>query len=166
MSPSSTMTKSAAPAISVVMPVYNRAASVRAAIDSVLTQTFTHFELLVVDDGSTDGSGDVIAAIGDPRIMLVRLDNNRGANAARNEGLRQARGRIVSFLDSDDLYLPHKLATVAATFAAQPGLGCMVHSFRKLSPRKGVRMCRNPDLHDRRAILAALFGRRLWKSTS
>ena len=68
------------------MPVYNRAASVRAAIDSVLTQTFTHFELLVVDDGSTDGSGDVIAAIGDPRIMLVRLDNHRGANAARNEG--------------------------------------------------------------------------------
>ena len=86
------MTVSAAPAISVVMPVYNRAASVRAAIDSVLTQTFTHFELLVVDDGSTDGSGDVVTAIGDPRIRLVQLGQNRGANAARNEGLRQARG--------------------------------------------------------------------------
>jgi len=96
----------------------------------------------------------------------VRLDSNQGANAARNEGLRQAYGRIVSFLDSDDLYLPHKLATVTATFAARPGLGGMVDSFRKLSPRKGVRMCRNPDLHDRHAILAALFDRRLWKSTS
>ena len=166
MSPASTKAESAAPAISVVMPVYNRAASVRVAIDSVLAQTFTHFELVVVDDGSTDGSAEAVAAIGDPRIRLVRLDSNHGANAARNEGLRQARARIVSFLDSDDLYLPHKLATVAATFAARPGLGGMVDSFRKLSPRKGVRTCRNPDLHDRHAILAALFDRRLWKSTS
>jgi glycosyltransferase involved in cell wall biosynthesis len=148
------------------MPVYNREATVLAAIDSVLAQSFTYFALVVVDDGSTDGSAAVVAAIGDARIRLVRLPANQGANAARNEGLRQARGKIVSFLDSDDLYLPHKLATVAATFAARTGLGGMVDSFRKLSPRKGVRMCRNPDLHERQPILAALFGRRLWKSTS
>jgi glycosyltransferase involved in cell wall biosynthesis len=156
---------SQAPAISVVMPLYNRAATVRAAIDSVLAQTFADFELIVVDDGSTDGSADVVAAIGDPRLMLVRLGSNGGGNAARNEGIRRARGRIVSFLDSDDLYLPNKLAHVAAAFAARPSLGGMIDSFRKQSTRKGERMCLNPDLEDPHAILKALFDRRLWKST-
>lgn len=147
------------------MPLYNRATTVRAAIDSVLAQTFADFELIIIDDGSSDGSAEVVASIADPRVILVRLGSNRGGNAARNEGIRRARSDIVSFLDSDDLYLPNKLAHVAATFAARPGLGGMIDSFKKRSARKGERICHNPDLDDPHAILKALFDRRLWKST-
>ena len=156
------------PRISVVMPLYNRADTVAAAIDSVLAQTFGDFELIVVDDGSTDGGAEIVESVPDRRLRLVRLPENRGGGAARNEGIRQARGEIVSFLDSDDLYLPHKLATVVATFERHPGLGGMIDSFRKVYPDEGGRskFCPNPELEGREALLDALFDRRLWKSTS
>jgi glycosyltransferase involved in cell wall biosynthesis len=151
--------------VSVVMPLYNRAATVSNAIDSVLAQTFDGFELIVVDDGSTDGSADVVEAIGDRRIRLIRLGENRGGNAARNEGIRQARGAIISFLDSDDAFLPDKLQTVVNAFEANPGIGAVIDSFRKLYPSGRSKDCRNPALSGRDAVLAALFDRRLWKST-
>ena len=154
-----------APAVSVVMPLYNRAPTVRRAIDSVLNQNFIDFELIIIDDGSTDGSADVVAAVADPRIRLIRLNENRGGNAARNEGIRQARGRIVSFLDSDDEYLPTKLQTVVDAFEREPELGAIVDSFRKLYPNGRSKDCRNPEIRGRDQLLAALFDRRLWKST-
>src|SRR5262245_48081752 len=78
------------PIISVVMPLYNREKTIARAIDSVLAQSFVDFELIVVDDGSTDRSVDVVAGIVDPRLRLVRVPANRGANAARNQGIRRA----------------------------------------------------------------------------
>ena len=154
-----------APAVSVVMPLYNRARTVGRAIDSVLKQNFVDFELIIVDDGSTDDGAEVVAGVGDKRIRLIRLGQNRGGNAARNHGVREARGRIISFLDSDDEYLPNKLQTIVDTFDANPGLGGLIDSFRKLYPDGRSKDCRNPRIRDRDALLEALFDRRLWKST-
>jgi glycosyltransferase involved in cell wall biosynthesis len=148
------------------MPVYNRVTTVLRAIDSVRAQTFADFELIVVDDGSTDGSAELIASVADPRLILLRLGSNKGGNAARNEGLRRARGDIISFLDSDDIFLPRKLEIIAAHFAARPDLEGIIDSFRKTSPDKGERDCLNPLLDDSDQIMRALFDRRIWKSTS
>ncbi|MFP5307677.1 MAG: glycosyltransferase family 2 protein [Gammaproteobacteria bacterium] len=97
------------PAISVVLPTYNRAALLERAIGSVLGQTFRDFELLVVDDASTDATPALLASISDPRLRVLRLPQNRGAAGARNAGLRAARGEWVAFQDSDDEWLPTKL---------------------------------------------------------
>jgi glycosyltransferase involved in cell wall biosynthesis len=119
-----------------------------------------------VDDGSNDDGAAVVAAFADPRVRLVRQGVNKGANAARNEGIRQARARIVAFLDSDDIFLPNKLQTVANAFGARPDLGLIMDSFRK-TRRNGVQAdCRNPQIEGRDELIRALFDRRIWKSTS
>jgi len=99
------------PLVSVVIPSYNRAATIGKAIESVLAQTFADFELIIVDDGSSDGAqlDSVLRRFGDPRLRLVRHPVNRGVSAARNTGIDGARGRFVAFLDSDDFWLPAKL---------------------------------------------------------
>lgn len=99
---------SAAPFFSVVIPVYNRADVLGRALQSVLTQTFQDFEIVVVDDGSHDDPHAVIAALNDARIHYVRQDNKGGA-AARNRGFDEARGTFVALLDSDDRFLPQHL---------------------------------------------------------
>lgn len=111
---------SAVPAVSVVIPAYNRAASIRAAIDSVLRQTWRDFELIVVDDGSRDGTQDVVRAIDDPRLRLIETPRNMGASAARNLGIAEARADWVAFQDSDDEWLPLKLERQMARLLA-PG---------------------------------------------
>jgi glycosyltransferase involved in cell wall biosynthesis len=98
-----------APPVSVVLPVFNRAATIRGAMQSVLRQTWPDFELIVVDDGSTDGTPEAAAGVADPRIRLVANPGNLGAAAARNTGIRAARGAWVAFQDSDDEWLPLKL---------------------------------------------------------
>jgi glycosyltransferase involved in cell wall biosynthesis len=99
-----------APLVSVVIPTYNRGYCVAACIDSVLAQTLGDFEIIVVDDASNDDTGARVAAIGDPRITYAALSSNGGGAVARNTGIRRARGEFVAFLDSDDLWLPDKLA--------------------------------------------------------
>lgn len=100
------------PSISVIMPTYNRAHLIGRAIGSVLQQTFDDFELIVVDDGSTDNTEEVIRAFDDDRIVYIRCDENRGNAAARNVGLRKARGKYITFLDSDDEFMPGLLDEV------------------------------------------------------
>jgi len=95
------------PLVSIIMPLYNKRAYVRRAIDSVRNQTHENWELIIVDDGSTDGSPAVVPS-DDSRIRLFR-QTNAGPSAARNNGISKARGEFVSFLDADDYYYPHKL---------------------------------------------------------
>jgi teichuronic acid biosynthesis glycosyltransferase TuaG len=101
-----------APTVSVVVPSYNAAATLGDTIASVLAQTFTDFEVIVVDDCSTDSTLEVVRAIAerDSRVRTVRLPRNKGGPAGpRNEGVRQARGRWIAFLDADDIWHPKKL---------------------------------------------------------
>src|SRR4051812_47638309 len=121
------------PQISVIMPVYNRAGTVRRAIDSVLAQEFHEFELIAVDDGSTDGTCAILEEIRDPRVRLIRMDKNSGSNAARNRGIRESRSSLIAFLDSDDEYLPEKLGAVVETFARCPELEVLVDSFTRVN---------------------------------
>jgi glycosyltransferase involved in cell wall biosynthesis len=97
------------PLVSVVVPTYNRADLLKRAVDSVLSQSYENFELLVVDDGSTDDTAALVAGLDDPRLRYLRQPRNMGVAAARNRGMREARGSLVAFLDSDDLWAPEKL---------------------------------------------------------
>ncbi len=98
------------PAVSVVIPAYRRAATIRRAIDSALTQTFDDIEVIVVDDASGDGTADIARAVGDARVRVLEHPRNLGGNAARQTGIDAARGRWIAFLDSDDVWLPEKLS--------------------------------------------------------
>jgi glycosyltransferase involved in cell wall biosynthesis len=115
------------PLVSVVMPTYNRQAVLEESIASVLTQTLGEFELLIVDDASTDGTAEVLAARAraDRRIRVMRAAVNGGGDAARNLAMGQARGRYLAFLDDDDLFLPERLERSVARLEAEPGLGAV-----------------------------------------
>jgi glycosyltransferase involved in cell wall biosynthesis len=94
------------PLVSVIMPTYNRAYIIRSAIQSVLDQTYKNWELIIIDDGSTDDTQKLIAEIGDDRILYQKQDNH-GAAAARNHGLRLANGEWIAYLDSDNELFPN-----------------------------------------------------------
>ena len=93
------------------MPVYNKEKYVRASIESILRQTYPYFELLVIDDGSTDSCGSIIQSLKDSRLCYIRQENG-GESSARNHGIRLAKNEFVTFLDSDDLWLPDYLETM------------------------------------------------------
>ena len=102
------------PFISVVIPTYNRARQVEAALKSVLAQTYSEFEAIIVDDGSTDGTGEALQQLisqqaGNGKPIRCFFQPNQGQSAARNKGIAEARGDWVAFLDSDDVWLPEKL---------------------------------------------------------
>lgn len=104
--------------ISVVVPAYNREASIGRSIHSVLRQTWPNMEIIVVDDCSEDGTVAVVEAIGDPRIRIVRMERNGGPSVARNRGIAEANSRWVAFQDSDDEWLPDKLSQQMARIKA------------------------------------------------
>jgi len=113
------------PKISVVMASYNHAAFVREAIESVRTQSLQDFELLITDDGSRDGTVDAIRGVDDPRIRLQTFAENRGACVAVNDAIARAGGDYVAVLNSDDYFLPGKLARQAAFLEAHPEVGAV-----------------------------------------
>ncbi|MFV0422308.1 glycosyltransferase family 2 protein [Oleidesulfovibrio sp.] len=109
------------PFFSVIIPTYNRRQFLCDAIDSVLEQTFVDFELIVADDGSTDGTYEMIcSSYDDPRLRILRLQNS-GASAARNAAMQESCGRWLAFLDSDDTWLPQKLQHAAEFIADDRG---------------------------------------------
>ncbi len=114
--------------ISVVIPVYNRAKIIKRCLDSVLKQTYPPFEIIVVDDCSTDDTVQVIEAYArrDPRIRPLRFSRRKGAQAARNTGIRAAQGEWIAFLDSDDVWLPEKLELQVREISKRKN-PCVVH---------------------------------------
>mgnify|MGYP005844005933 CR=1 FL=1 len=97
------------PLISVIVPTHNRGHLIKRAIESILNQTFQDFEVIVVDDGSTDSTEEVIKKINNNKVVYVKHDSNKGASAARNTGIKNSRGKYIAFLDSDDIWLKDKL---------------------------------------------------------
>src|ERR1051325_532994 len=107
------------PAVTVIIPTYNWSSVLPHSIGSVLRQTFTDFELLVVGDGCTDDSESVVNRIGDPRVRWMNLPANTGHQSGpNNEALRQARGEIIAYLGHDDLWLPHHLEVLTGGIQA------------------------------------------------
>ncbi|RJP39856.1 MAG: glycosyltransferase [Desulfobacteraceae bacterium] len=106
------------PLVSVIIPTFNRAWAVGRAIDSVLEQDYRPFELIVVDDGSTDQTAEILARYGDQLTVVCR--ENRGVSAARNAGVARAQGDLIAFLDSDDFWRPQKLTVQVDFFTSRP----------------------------------------------
>jgi glycosyltransferase involved in cell wall biosynthesis len=107
------------PEVSIVLSTYNRLPLLRSAVASVIAQTFRDWELIVVDDGSTDGTREYLEAIEDPRVRPIRLEHG-GVTWARNAGLQLAHGEWIAFHDSDDLWLPEKLEWQLQRVTAHP----------------------------------------------
>ncbi len=122
--------------VSVVLPTYNRCRLVGRAIDSVMHQSYGAYELIVVDDGSTDATGDRLASYGD-RVTVIK-QANRGVSAARNAGIRAASGEFVALLDSDDVWLPQKLEQQIAFFRTCPQ--AMICQTEEIWIRNGMRV--------------------------
>ncbi|MFQ3665212.1 MAG: glycosyltransferase family 2 protein [Sphingomonadaceae bacterium] len=118
--------------VSVLVPVYNRAALLPLCVHSVLGQTYSNLELLVIDDGSSDATAEVAQelAASDPRMHVIRQPRNLGVAHARNTGLEAARGRFVAYLDSDDRWLPAKLERQVAALSSDPACLCFT-GFRR-----------------------------------
>ena len=132
------------PEVSVIIPTYNRGWIIKEAIDSVLAQDFRDFELIVVDDGSTDDTPRILDSYHQD-LMAIRQPN-RGVSAARNRGIAAAGGRLIAFLDSDDLWLPGKLSRQVDFFNANPG--AVINQTEEIWIRNGVRV--NPKTRHRK----------------
>ncbi len=119
------------PTVSVIIPTHNRADLILESIHSVFAQTYPDYELIVVDDGSTDNTREMLQPLGDQGRIRYVYQANAGAAAARNRGLEMARGKYVCFLDSDDLFLPAKLERQVAVMEAHPEVGFAQANYAK-----------------------------------
>ena len=124
------------PLVTVIIPTYNRGWILQDAIDSVLDQDFSDYELIVVDDGSSDNTREILGAYGD-RITVLRQPN-RGVSAARNRGINEAAGQLIAFLDSDDLWLPGKLSTQVEFF--EDNADAVINQTQEIWIRNGQRV--------------------------
>ncbi len=127
------------PELSIIMPVYNSVRFVAKAVESVLSQSFTDFELIIVNDASTDGSEEVLNSFNDDRIKLLINKQNMGIVYSRNRGLREARGRFVAPFDSDDIAVPEKFMKQIDFLKKSPGFG-MVGSWVRMIDGEGKLM--------------------------
>jgi glycosyltransferase involved in cell wall biosynthesis len=146
--------KNSAPAISVIIPTYNRGWCIKEAVGSVLEQDCDDYELLVVDDGSTDNTLDILQSYGHA-ITLIRQPN-QGVSAARNKGIEASSGQLIAFLDSDDIWLPQKLSRQLEFFNAHPQ--ALVNQTQEVWIRNGRRV--NPKKHHQK-VSGMIFQRSL-----
>ena len=166
------------PAVSVIMPAYNVEKYIEDAIRSALTQTFPDLEVLVVDDGSRDGTAAVVRALAaeDQRVRLIQQEN-RGLAGARNTALRAARSPLLALLDSDDLWLPRFLEEQVAILRARPDVDIVTGNGRCLGGKKDGQLARpypdprpTPDLaailgDERSVFIMSVFRRRVYDGT-
>lgn len=109
--------------VSVIIPTYNRSELLKKAIESLENQSHQNFEIIIIDDCSTDDTAEVVRGMDDERIIYLRHDTNKGGSEARNTGIKQATGSFIGFLDSDDQWLPDKLERQLKQFEGQPDVG-------------------------------------------
>ena len=124
--------------VSVLIPLYNKRPCIERALHSVLSQTTSPREIIVIDDGSTDGSGEEVNNFTAPNLVLVRQEN-RGESAARNRGIQLARGQTIAWLDADDTWEPDFLATILRLQRKFPNAGAWVTAYRVVSPQGALR---------------------------
>jgi len=124
------------PQVSVIIPTYNRGWIIKEAIDSVLAQDYTEFELIVVDDGSTDYTSEILDSY--RNVIKVLSQKNKGVSAARNRGIAEASGKFIAFLDSDDLWLPQKLSAQIEFFNQTPN--ALICQTEEVWIRNGLRV--------------------------
>jgi 2-polyprenyl-6-hydroxyphenyl methylase/3-demethylubiquinone-9 3-methyltransferase len=169
---------SANPTVSVIMPAYNVAAYLEAAVDSLLRQTYRDLEVVIVDDGSTDGTSEIARTLveRDPARITVIHQENRGLAAARNTALRAARARVIALLDSDDVWEPGFLAAQMSILEAHPEIDIVTGNARFLGgPKHGTPVRPHPDrrpeprlstiLADEEAIfIMSVFRRRVYET--
>lgn len=123
--------------VTVIIPTFNRAKRVCRAVSSVLDQTYTDFEVIVIDDASTDNTIEKLEDFGN-RIQLIRHRENKGVSAARNSGIRKAKGKYIALLDSDDYWMPEKLRVQIDFFNDNPDV--LICQAREIWIRKGKRV--------------------------
>jgi len=159
------------PAVSVIIPAYNQGHYLRQAVQSVLDQSYDDFEIVVVDDGSTDNTREVVGLFSDPRICYV-YQENQGLSAARNTGIGHASGAYLAYLDCDDLFLPRKLELQLEVLEGDRALGFVAgqaipideqgnragHIFRVRPPEAGHRLLLGNPLH-----VGSVMVRREWQ---
>jgi glycosyltransferase involved in cell wall biosynthesis len=143
------------PAVSVVIPHYNKESYIALALNSVLNQTFQNFEVIVVDDGPTDEGAAIVRAFRDPRICLIQGEN-RGVSAARNLGIEAARAEMVAFLDADDEWLPLFIDTILRLRALFPDAGLYGTAYEAHFPGTIIQRVYNKS--DGERILSSYFG--------
>jgi GT2 family glycosyltransferase len=127
------------PLISIIVPTYNRAYCLPRTLDSVLAQSYSRFEIILIDDGSTDGTGDLVArSYGhDPRVKYF-YQPNQGVTATRNRGLARVQGDYVALLDSDDVWMPWKLELQLACFRRAPEIGMVWTDMQAVGPQGNI----------------------------
>jgi len=149
------------PKISVILPLYNAERTVLTALESILQQTWRNLEVVVVDDGSSDGSADVVRSVArrDKRVVIVRHAQNMGGYAARNTGLRHARGKFITTHDSDDWSHPQKLELQARALIAQPELAGVLTHWVRADPQLRFGRWRMEDRLIHRSMSSFMFRR-------
>jgi glycosyltransferase involved in cell wall biosynthesis len=135
-----------APRCTIILPTYNRAAALPRAISSVIAQNEQDFELIIVDDGSTDNTREWLATLDDARIRVARSEHNQGPSAARNIGINMAAAPMLAFLDSDDIYCKERLSVPLAIFERDPDVICILSSARKEDKRGNTTADLLPDV--------------------
>ncbi|MDR2913853.1 MAG: glycosyltransferase family 2 protein, partial [Tannerella sp.] len=126
------------PYVSIVMPVHNCGAYIKEAIDSMLHQTMSDFEFIIVNDGSTDDSGIIVHSYADPRIRVIDFAENKGCYPARNCGMQLARGKYICVMDADDISLPKRLELQCDFLEKNRDIGLVGSAFRYMNDTDSV----------------------------
>ena len=143
------------PLVSVVLPVYNSALYLRDSIESILNQTYTNFELLILNDGSTDQSEEIILSFNDERLNYMKNDSNLQLIKTLNKGFKLAKGKYIARMDADDISMPDRIAKQVAFLELHPKIGIVGTSFEKIGDDVGI--VHYPVNHDELRLSSVYF---------
>lgn len=141
--------------ISVIIPTYNRCDKLQKSIDSVLRQTYSNIEVLIVDDGSTDNTENLVCNISDKRVRYIKLEKNQGVANARNEGVLHATSELIAFHDSDDLWRPEKLEKQMEYWKNHPKFAMVYCAYQYHNEKKEIN--RRFPSEDREGVEGDIF---------